>query len=77
MSVSKWHNLSCPKCKGEKFTPVFNMIWQSGMGNTTRPAGHLCVGCNEMVDAAVMISKARRSEVEEKIKELEQQVEHG
>lgn len=74
MSLQGWHELKCPKCEGTKFFQVSAMIWQQGMGTSTRPLGHACHACGEIVDQAKMIAHARKVDAEQKIKDLETQL---
>jgi hypothetical protein len=74
MSLEGWHELACTKCGGKDFVPVFRIIWQNGMGSSTRPYGHHCLGCNSQVDQAKMVVAAKKAEAERKIKDLESEL---
>jgi hypothetical protein len=74
MSLKGWEVLSCQKCDGQDFIPVYRMQYQNGLGTSTRPEGYYCLGCKEKVDQAKMIAASKRREAEAKIKELDNEI---
>lgn len=71
MSLQGWQTLKCPKCDGTKFVAAVEMLWQNGLGTSARPTGHLCLGCNQILDAAKAVAYAKKKDAEAKIKDLE------
>jgi DNA-directed RNA polymerase subunit RPC12/RpoP len=76
MSLEGWHELTCPNCSGKEFVATFRVIWQNGLGSSTRPHGYHCVACNQLVDQAKMIAFAKKADAERKIRDLESEI-HG
>lgn len=74
MSLEGWHELSCPSCGGKDFVSTFHVIWQNGMGSSTRPHGYTCLACNKVVDQAKMIAAAKKIDNERKIKDLNAEI---
>lgn len=71
MSIKQWHTLACHKCAGDVFVPVYNLVYQDGLGTSPRPIGYFCVKCQEKVDQAKSVLEARKKEAEQKIKDIE------
>jgi len=74
MSIEGWHELACPQCSGKDFVAAFHVIWQKGLGSSTRPHGYSCLGCNTLVDQAKMIAFAKKLDAERKIRDLESEL---
>jgi hypothetical protein len=74
MSLQGWRELKCPDCGGKSFVPTVYMLWQNGMGQTTRPNGHFCLACKKLVDQAKMVLYAKKQDAEEKIRDLESSI---
>lgn len=71
MSIEGWHELACPNCGGKDFVASFKVIWQNGLGSSTRPHGYHCMACNTLVDQQKMILAAKKVDAERKMKDLE------
>ena len=73
MSLLGFQTLHCPKCDKTNVSPVGELTWQEGKGQTFRPLGYLCVTCQTKFDTEGAIKKLKTKELAEKIKELEAQ----
>lgn len=70
MSIEGYQELT-HDCGSKKFHQVSNLIWAEGKGQSPRPAGYICAGCGNEVDAAKLIDAAKRKTLDAKIAELE------
>jgi len=73
MSLQGWTDLHC-ECGNKHFQQAFLLAWHESNGTTAKPDGWTCTGCGKRSDHAAMIRQVKTRNLQNKIREMEEQI---